>query len=40
MIIGHKAGRYCHFRVASVDSDTGRKKKKERKKFWNLVGGG
>ena len=39
MTIGHKAGHYCHFRVPSVDSDTGRKKKTERKKGWNLLGG-
>ena len=38
MTIGHKAGRYCHFRVQpNVNSDTGRKKREE---FWNLLGGG
>ena len=31
MTIGHKTVHYCHFRVPSVDSDTGWKKKKERK---------
>ena len=38
MTIGHKAGHYCHFRVfRSVNSDTGRKKKKrERKKSFGI----
>ena len=40
MTIGHKAGHYCHFRVLrSAYSDTGRKKKKQKQKFWDLLGG-
>ena len=42
MTIGHKAGYYCHFRVlCSVNCDTGRKKKKQKKKrVWGFTGTG